>query len=311
MAAGTLGHEVAAIKRGDSRHGRGVRLITLAIAILGLLPVAYLFNGYRTSTDDGMRANAVQRAGLDYMRPLTSLLAALVDIQSAAVRNAPVAADTVHQAIERVGQVDKAWGNELEVEQRWSQLRDEIESTLRRSVTGPEAMSAYSEPIGLTQALFSRIGDTSMIARNPGVDAQYLIDTAVVGLPEVIVNAGQLAGLAGSRGPSDPRIAVALDRISRAVQAIRVGPHSGADQAAAGAATMSLLEPLDEFTAAADGLVQAASLPSFANGQVQTDLDFALRRVREAALHLDEAVLDALKVLLDRRLIELDAQRRQ
>ena len=301
---------MAAIKRRDSGRRRGVRIATLIIAVLALVPVAYVFNGYRTSTEDGTRAVVVQRGGVDYMRPLTSLLAALVDVQGAAVRRAPVPSDTVHQAMEQISQVDKAWGDALEVEQRWSQLRDEIESTLARSVTGPNAMAAYAEPIGLTQSLLSRIGDTSMIARNPGLDAQYLIDTAVLGLPEVIVNAGELAGLAGSRTPTDPRVAVALDRISRAVQAIRVGPHSGADQAAAGTATMSLLAPLDEFTAAADGMVQTVSLPGITSGQAQADLDLALRRVREAALHLDEAVLGALKVLLDRRLIELDAQRR-
>jgi len=305
-----MGHEVAAIRRGNKRPRRGLRITTLIIAVLTLLPVAYVFNGFRTSTEEAMQVNAVQRAGAGYMRQLTTLLAALVDAQGAAVRGEPVSADAVREAIEQVSQVDKASGDPLEVRQRWSQLRAEIESALGKTVSGPAAMGTYAEAIGLTQALFSRIGDTSMIARNPGVDAQYLIDTAVVSVPEVIVNAGQVAGLARSAAATDPRIAVALDRISRAAQVIRIGPHSGADQTTAGAATMNVLEPLDEFTAAADGLVQAASVPDFAAGQALADLDRALRRVRQAALGLDVAVLDALDALLGRRLIELDAQRR-
>jgi hypothetical protein len=75
---------------------------------------------------------------------------------------------------------------------------------------------------------------------------------------------------------------------------------------------LSLLQPLDEFTAAADGLVHAASPPNLGPGQggALADLDRALYRVRQAAVALDTSVLDALTALLDRRLIEIDGQRR-
>lgn len=301
---------MAAIRRGGTRRWRGARIITLAIAVIALLPIAYVFNGSLASTKEDLQVNAVQRAGVGYMRPLTTLLAALVDAQGMAVRGEPAAADAVRNAIEQVNQVDKASGDPLEVKQRWSQLRAEIESALGKAVSGPDAMGTYAESIGLTQALLSSIGDTSMIARNSGVEAQYLIETAVAAVPDVIVNAGQVAGLAGSATAADPRVVVALDRISRAAQAIRVGPHSGPDQTVAGAASLGLLEPLDEFTAAADSLVQAASPKTFTAGRPLTDLDRALRRVRQAALGLDAAVLDALNVLLERRLTELNAQRR-
>jgi hypothetical protein len=294
----------------------GVRVISLIIAGLALLPVAYVFNGFWAATGEAMRVNATQRVGAEYVRPLTTLLAAMVDAQDAAARGEPPATDAVREAIDQVNRVDQASGDSFGVSQRWSQLRGEIESKLGATVTGPAAASTYTETIGLTQALFSRVGDTSMIANSPGADRQYLIDTAFVGLPEIMASSGEIAGLARAVGPqagaAASRIAILLDRISRATQAIRIGPHSGADQTLAGT-TVGLLEPLDEFTAAADGLAQMAALGGpgfFPARQALADLDRALHRARQAALGLDTAVLDALNAMLDRRAVELNVQHR-
>jgi hypothetical protein len=307
---GTIGHELAAIRHGDTWRRRGIRIISLIIAVLALLPVAYVFNGFRAATGTAIHINAVQRVGAEYLRPLTTLLAALVDAQDAAVRGEPLPTDAVRDAIQQVGRIDHESGDPLGVRQRWSQLRGQIEYALDGAVSGPAAVDTYAEAIGLTQALFSRISDTSLIASSPVADTRYLIDTAFVRVPEVIANSGEVAGLAQSAASAGSRIAIVLDRIFRAAQAIRIGPHSGADQTVAGAATMGLLAPLDEFTAAADGLAQTASIPGFAARQALADLDRALHRVRQAALGLDAAVLDALNAMLDRRLLELDAQHR-
>lgn len=305
-----MGHELAAIRHGDTWRRYGIRIITLITAVLALLPVAYVFNGFRASTEAAMRVSSIQRTGAGYLRPLTTLLARLVDAQDAAVRGQPVATDALHEAIEQVSRIGQVPDDPLEVRQRWSQLRGQIEYALSGTVSGPAAVDTYAEAVGLTQALFNRIGDASMIASSPVADARYLIDTAFIRVPEVIANSGEVAGLARSSAPSGSSIAIVLDRISSATQAIRIGPHSGADQTVAAAATMGLLAPLDEFTAAADGLAQAASAPGLTARQALTDLDRALHRVRQAALGLDTAVLNSLNAMLDRRLTELEVQRR-
>jgi hypothetical protein len=302
--------ELAALTRSEVRSWRGLRILSVVVALFAVLPQAYVFNGFRDATEEARRFNAVQRAGADYLRPLTTLLATLVDAQGAAVRGVPVLQVPVREAIEQVDRLNVASGDPLGVRHRWSQLRIEIDAALGGTVSGPEAMRSYAEPIRLTQALFNRIGDASLIARDPKVDAQYLIDTAIVAVPEVIINAGEIAGLVGSDNADESRLAVALDRVSRAAQAIRVGPNSAADQVAAGPASMSLLQPLDEFTAAADALVHAASVPNLATAGFTAELDDALRRLRQAALELDGAVLDALNTVLDRRLVDINAQRR-
>lgn len=313
-----MGNELAATKHGHTWRGHGTRIITLIIAVLALLPVAYVFNGFRTATGEALQVNAVQRAGVEYLRPLGTFLATLVDAQNAAVRGEPLPTDAVREAIEQVNRVDQASGDKLGVRQRWSQLRGEIESALGATVSGPAAVGVYAQAIGLTQALSTRIAGPSMIASIPVADAWYLISAVFISVPEAMAGSGEIATLAwsalASPGPSTgaavSRIATVLDRISRTTQVIRIGPHSGTDQKGTSAATMGLLGPLDEFTAAADGLAQIASVPGFPGRQTLPDLDRALRRLRQAALGLDAAVLDTLNAMLDGNSAELDARHR-
>src|SRR5687768_12151938 len=98
--------EVAANRRGDIGRGRGIRIITAIVAVLALLPLAYVFNGVQAATEQARQFNAEQRTGAGYLRPLTTLLAALVDAQGAAVRGTPVAPGAVREAIEQVSRVD-------------------------------------------------------------------------------------------------------------------------------------------------------------------------------------------------------------
>jgi hypothetical protein len=135
---------MAAIRQGDTWRRHGIRIVSLIIAVLALLPVAYVFNGFWAATGEAMRVNAVQRVGAGYVRPLTTLLATMVDAQDAAVRGEPPATDAVREAIEQVSRVDQASGGQLGVSQRWSHVRGEIESKLGATVSGPAAVGMYA-----------------------------------------------------------------------------------------------------------------------------------------------------------------------
>jgi hypothetical protein len=301
------------MRRGNVRHMRGARIIIAVAALLALFAVGYAYNGLLTSTRESERLLSVQRNGVEYIRPLTTLLASLVDAQRAAVRLESVPADNIRDAVKQIDgiqrEIERESGDRLDIRLAWSQLHGEVENVVNRKVSGPSAMPAYAVPIGLTQALLGRIGDTSMMVRDPRADAHYLIDTVLVQVPEVIVSAGEVTGLAGSR-TGDARFVVALDRISRTAEAVSAGPRSQTAQAGNGPATMSLLEPLDEFTAATDGLVQAASVSDLSDVRRLAGLDLALGRLQQAALRLDGAALDALEASLDARLGQLGTQQR-
>jgi hypothetical protein len=290
----------------------------LVIVLLIALPMGFVFQRLWASTTDGARFQAAEREGVAWVRPLTNLLAVLVDAQVAATAGIAVDIAAVRAAVGEVSRVEQEHGDPLHIHQRWEPMPQQIDAVLTQQLSGPNATAAYAVPIKITQSLLGTIGDASMIVRDPGVDAYYLIKTSVYDVPDVIVNAGRLTATArdpaagtGASAPlaADPRAAVALDRIVLAAEVIRIGPRSAADETSGETASSDLLKPLDAFTAATDELTEAA----LALGQNQperlADLDRARKVVHEASLALETAALDSLDALLQERLSDIAFQR--
>ncbi len=289
-----------------------------------MLPLVYVFGQFWTTTSDAADFVAGERQGIAYVRPLTRLLAALVDGHATAARRATVDVAAIRAAVDDVSQVDNQHGDALGVRQRWSAARAEIETALARKAAG-DAQDEYAGPIGLTQALLGDLGQLTKIVRDPAVDAYHLVDTALFRVPEVVVNAGRIAALgpAARRGQVDARsqLDVASDRIVRAGEAINAGLRMSADSAQGGAIDLDVLVPLDEFAASVDAfakttaaLATSNSTPVVGSASVAAaalaDLTAAHRRLHRAAVALDSAVLASLDSLLDDRGDHVAAQRR-
>ena len=152
------------------RRARGRAVFAMSVAaLLALLgPLGLMFAQFWSSTGEAATFIASERGAVAYVRPLTKLLATLVDAQSAAVRGSSVDPATVRAAVAEVDGVDRQSGDSVRVRQRWSQVPEQVESTLRRKATGVEALSAYASPIALAQALLTDIGHRSQIVRDPG-----------------------------------------------------------------------------------------------------------------------------------------------
>jgi hypothetical protein len=295
------------------RPGRA-RLTASAAALMGiLLPFGYVFAQFWTATSDAADFVAGERRGIAYARPLTRLLAALVDGQAAAARRATVDVAAVRAAVDDVSRVDDQYGETLGVRQRWSAARAEIETTLARKAAGQDAQREYAGPIGLTQALLADVGGQTKIVRDPTVDGYHLVDAALFRVPEVIVNAGHIAvmGPAARSGGAGERsqVDVANDRVVRASEAINAGLRMSADSARGDAIDLALLVPLDEFVASVDSLVKLAAGLG-ASGTALADLTAAHRRVHRAGIALNSAVLAALDALLEDRGDQVSGQRR-
>jgi hypothetical protein len=283
----------------DRREPRRAPRITIGVAAFAALclPIAYMSGQLWTSAGDSQAFVATERVGVTYTRPLTKLLAGLVDAQSAAVRGAQVDVVGIRAQVEEVNRVDREPGDPLHLGPRWSQVASQVETALGQKVTGKEALRAYATPIALTQALLNKVGDVSKVLRDPGLDAYYLIDT-VLRVPQVIVDAGQVAALAGPARSDDTQLAVAQDRINRSAQAISMGLR-----VAAGASTkdLNVLGTLDEFAAAADAMGQTARALNTPGSTARTEIDAAQRRLHIAALTLETAALNAFDSLLKQR----------
>jgi hypothetical protein len=310
-----------AMTRGPERRVRrrtGPTVLAVLLIVLLLAPVAYLFSRLWAATSAGADAVGTERAAVAYARPLNKLLAALVDAQYAAVRRADVDTSAVKAAIDEANAVDRRLSDPLQVRARWAQLTHEIDGTLHKNTTGPEALREYASSIALTQALLERVADGSKASRDPGLGPYHLTEVALEQLPEAVANAGQLAALAvaepapapGRANRPDPRVTVAADRLAQAAEAVRTGLRSGTDQATDYAVDLRLLGPLDEFAAATDDLSQTADGLDQPGSGARDHIDAASSRVKAAALTLGTAVLNAFDAQLTTHASGYSVQRR-
>jgi hypothetical protein len=277
--------------------------------ITALVSVGYVFWGVWSYTGDSSEFVDSERHGVTYARPLTGLLAALVDAETAAVRGKPVDAAAVRSAVDDVSRVDGQLGSALGVGQRWSKVPGQVESALNSKATGQDALNAYAAPIALTRALLKEVGDLTRVVRDPELEAFHLVDAALFRVPDVIVDAGEISSVAhivqraaDRDGDGDPRVAVAQARLVTAADDISVGLRMGADTSAGGAIDLNLLDPLDRFAAAVDALAKT-------NATRADDVDAARVGVHKAAVGLESAVLAALDSALQARKDALGQQR--
>ena len=291
---------------GVSRATVRTVLAVLVVAVL-LVPAGYLFLRQWTATGTALTTTAAERAAVAYARPVDRLLAVLVDTQLAAVRGTAVDPATVRAAVDDVDTVDRGSANALLVHQRWTELSHEIDNALSRNTAGTDALKAYAAPIALAQALLDRIVAASKVTTDATTGSYQLAQVALRSLPEVVVDAGQVDALAVFA--PDPRLSVAEDRLTRAAGDASTGLRSGSDQVATYAVDLNLLKPLDEFTAAADTMGQAAAAldtPASAPDRV----DAARADLASRTLVLEAAVLDTFESRLSVRAAGYAGQRR-
>ena len=106
----------------------------------------------------------------------------------------------------------------LQIDQRLADLTSQVESAFAKGETGRAAYDTYSGLVSLAVEMIRRIGDTSHLIHDPDLDSYYLMDAAIVRLPDAIVYAGRatdlvtLAGGGRSAGEDQVRAAVARFR---------------------------------------------------------------------------------------------------
>jgi hypothetical protein len=283
-------------------------LLAVIVLIVLLAPVAFLFTRLWTSVGDSATTTNDERAAVAYARPVNKLLAALVDVQYAAVLRTKVDPSGVRAAVDDVNAVDRQSDDPLQIRQRWIRLSSEINDVLSQNTSGPEALTSYASPIALTQALLSQIADSAKVTKDSGPGSYQLTQVALRSLPDVVTNAGQLGALAStvetpasarsSRPAIDPRLTVANDRLTQSAAEVSTGLRAGTDPGANYTVDLSLLAPLDEFTAAADDLRQAADALDVPGSGANERVATANAVVKAKALALESAVLDAFDAQL-------------
>ncbi len=253
----------------------------------------------------------LEAQGAAILHEMTSLLGELVEAQSTAVRGEAVDQESLRNTLAETAQLDQQFGVALQTRQRLSDLTAAIDNAITRAETGRAAYDTYTGLVTLAVDLIRRIGDTSHLIHDPDLDSYYLMEAAIIRLPDAIVLAGRatdLVTLAGGKkleGEDAVRAAVARFGVSAAAEKVNDGLAKSVESTSLSTLGSSIAERLDAFKAAADAFAPPTMLAELA-GTVEADVLAAnARRVYAAANPLAHRLLGELQVLLDQRQAKL------
>ena len=245
--------------------------------------------------------------GAAVLHPMTTLLSELVAAQSAAVRGERVNPASTREALSELVLLNGEQADSLRIGQRLTDLTSQIESTLARAETGRAGYETYSSLVSLTIEMMRRVGDSSHLIHDPDLDSYYLMDAAIIRLPDAVVYAGRaadLVALAGGEaltGEDQVRAAVARFSVAYDAEQVGVGLNTTVDFTARSELGTNVAERLDAFRAAADAFAPPTMLQELATTVDAATMAVNARRVSASANSLAHRLLGELQALLDAR----------
>lgn len=303
---------VSSTANGSGGSGRGpARLATaVAVAVVVLAPLAVLYAQVRSSTGDALAFVRDERRGVTYLQPLTELLGATTQAQSAAVRGRPVDAAGVRAAVAAVDAVDGRLGVPLRTSDRWKVVRATVADRVGRH-DWPQAPTAYTQYSDLNTALLEldrTVGDNSRLILDPAIDAYYVMNASLLRIPEILVDSGRYADLsvlAAAGGPPDPtaqaQLAAARNRVATDAADLSEGLVKAFGGTGSATLAPGLIGQLDDFRTAVDAVAPSTSLLAPVPERSVADLAGNQATLQKAALALQRAALGRLDALLAAR----------
>lgn len=280
--------------------------VAVAVAVAVLAPLAVLTAQVWSGTRTALAFTADERRGVEYLRPLTRLLAAATEAQSAAVSGRQVDAAEVRSAVAGVQAVDDRLGGALRTTDRWNDVRVVVENRLSRA--WPEPAEAYLQFSDLTTGLLElnrTVGDNSRLILDPGLDAYYVMNATLLRIPEILVDAGRyadLSTLAAGTGRPDPaaqaQLTAARNRVASDEADLSDGLIKAFTQTGSSTLGPALTRQLDNFRTAVGAVAPSNSLLAPVPERSPADLAADQATLQRTALDLDQAALDQLDRLL-------------
>jgi hypothetical protein len=291
------------------------------VVVICLATVAVMFGAVvRQSWNATSQAAEVVRleaAGAAMMHPMTTLLTELVTAQSAAVRGGAVNQTSVRSALDRLQNANARYGAALQTTQRLNDLATQIEAAFQAGETGRAAYQRYSAVIDLAIDLIRAIGDSSHLVHDPDLDSYYLMDAAIVRLPDAMVYAGRAADLvaladSGNEltGEDAVRAAVARFNVSSDARLVSAGLSTSVHYTERSELGSNIVQQLDAFQTAADAFAPPTMLQELATTVQARAMAENASRVFAAAQSLAHLLLSELEELLAVRAEGLAQQQR-
>jgi Nitrate and nitrite sensing len=286
--------------------GRGsTRVATaVAVAVAVLLPLAVLFAQVWSSTSGARSFTVDERRGVAYLEPLTRLLSATTEAQSAAVRGRPVDAASVRAAVTAVDQADARLGRQLRTTDRWIDVRQLVQQRLTVPTwTPPTAYTQYSDVNTKLLELTRTVGDNSRLVLDPAIDAYYVMNASLLRIPEILVDSGRYTDLSvlfpnGGGEATKAQLAAARNRIAADETDLSGGLLKAFAQTDSSRLAPGLTRQLDDFRIAVDAVAPSTSLLAPVPERSVPDLIDNQDALQKATLTLQDASLTELDALL-------------
>jgi hypothetical protein len=292
----------------NMRTRRTQRVILLSVCGLVLAGLfAAVVRQSLVTNADARRIVVTEGHGAELLHKMASVLTELVAAQSAAVRGQAVNATAVGNAFDGMQDVDKDHGVELGTHDRLVDLRSKVENALGHPETGRAAFDTYSDLVTLAVDLMKQIGDRSNLIHDPDLDSYYLMDAAIIRLPEAVTLAGRasdLVALANDRpleGEDAVRAAVARFLVSDAAEQVSTGLTLSVASTSRAELGGNIAAALDAFKDAAGAFSPPTMLAELSSTVDASTLAANARRVSAAAAPLVHRLLTEGQGLLDAR----------
>jgi len=296
---------------------RAARVVVLCVCALS---VAALFGATvrQALLMNSAVADVVEKesSGAQMLHPMTTLVGELVGAQSTAVRGEKVDGEALRKALAGVEGVGEEYGGTLQTNTRLVELTAAVETALRQSDTGAAAYETYTSLVRLAVDMVHQIGDTSHLIHDPDLDSFYLMDAAIIRLPDATVLAGRAADLVAMAGATTlegenlMRAAVARYGVSAAAEQVTTGLQKSVEITTRSELSSRIAERLDAFRAAADAFAPPTMLSQLAGSVNAATLAANARQVYATAVPLAHRLLFELQALLDQRAKKLAGERR-
>lgn len=176
----------------------------LLIGLLCLLAVVQIMYFLITEMNKNIQIADKERAGLQYIQPLTELLIGLQQHRGTAnlylQDGSPGYKDklkalegTIDASLNKVDAVDELYGQELQTIEQWQQLKRNWKTllgSLNPQLSPQDSLKLHTELINGILSLIMHVGDTSTLILDPELDSYYLMDSIVNKLPALTEKVG-------------------------------------------------------------------------------------------------------------------------
>ena len=300
----------------ENRRNRLRSTTAAVLTVLLLVPFGLLFARHWDSTTERREQTATERQGVEYLARLAPLMTVLTELQSSALQGSKSTPTGLQDAVNGVAEVDQRLGEALGTRERWADLRERIDA-LPRAAGGPAAvLDAHIVAGDLLLGLFDAVRDSSRLLRDPDNDLSHLQQAVAADLPEAITQSGRMADLsvlladadAAARLELTPQFGAAVEGVDETVDELTENLEVAVTGTSSRTLSGSLISPLDAFRRGIETLTRDVNPTGKPN---EAALIVSRTQLRQTLAPINNTILKEMDGLLQRRLDDIDADRRE